>query len=131
MMSPYAPRAGPAREQALRQTFLWRIPDPDDSAALVRTLGFVQDLMLEAGFWGPDPERDEPLTVSELRAVFFDLGSLVAYLRELAGERFASTFPEPEAVLRERCVPWSAKLEALAFEIAEGIGELPPPVVAS
>lgn len=110
----------PPEQIAFRETFLWRFYRPEVAAAFRLAGDGLFDLMNEAGEWGA--ADGAPLTYGELRAACDDLGHLVAYLEEVAGEPHASELDEVAASLATDAGRWAERLARLVADMLASLG---------
>ena len=127
--SPLPPVPGPAlsgfrtatSQHAFRETFLWRFPGTAVADSFRVAGDALVDALNEAGAWGP--KSPLPLTYDELRAACADLGHLVVYLEEVAGERVGSELEPLAEALSARADAWADRLARLVLDIRRTLDE--------
>lgn len=101
-------------DHLFRHTFLWRLRDPKDRAALLQLAEGFDTCLCELGCWGGDAARMLP---SMAAALADDMEALAAYALTIARVGHESQVDPREAGI-VHCAPrWAERLARLAVEI--------------
>jgi hypothetical protein len=101
-----------------RRTFLWRLVDPKDAAALERLGDMLWEWVNETHQFG---SREGEVVVDELSAAAQDLERLQRYLEEVAAQRLGGGLSRESLQLADKAVRWESTVGMLAAEIAAAV----------
>lgn len=106
----------------LRATFLRYVFDPEAIAGLRAVARFFYSAVLE---WRGDEDEEEPLILSELRAVAADLRYTAGFLyhRTAADDRVTMKDRRLERWLGSQAEEWADQLGEIASEIEQAVAE--------
>lgn len=102
------------RDVLFRETFLARLPDPEERETMQRFGSMV--LSWAVGAEHSAEGRDTP-TASEIAPVAADLRHLAVYLRTVVDEVEGSVVETRESYLAHLATGWARRVDALAQEV--------------
>lgn len=112
--SPEAPQTDDDGNRLFRHTFIWRLRDPKDRAALLQLAEGFDNCLCELGCWGEDGSRMLP---SMGAALADDVEALAAYALTVARVGEESQVEPRDAGIVHFAAQWAERLAMLATEM--------------